>query len=73
MLLCVGELSVNEIKLGYYFARILNSDRLTIVGCWGDRIQKQVKEDVEVLEPVPRKVLESKYRVLNLRKIQNER
>lgn len=41
----------------------------TIVGCWGDRIQKQVKEDVEVLEPVPRKVLEGKYRVLNLREI----
>ena len=63
----------NEIKLGYYFARIINSDRLIIVGCWGDSIQKQVKEDVEVLEPVPRKVLEGKYKVLNLREIQNER
>ena len=63
----------NEVKLGYYFARIINSDRLTIVGCWGDRIQKQVKEDVEVLERVPRVVLECKYKVLNLREIQNER
>ena len=59
--------------LGYYFARIKGSDRLTIVGCWGDRIQKQVKEDVEVLEKVPKKVLEGKYKVLNLRSIQNER
>ena len=59
--------------LGYYFARIKGSDRLTIVGCWGDRIEKQVKEDVEVLEKVPKKVLDGKYRVLNLREIQNER
>ena len=64
---------MQEIKLGYYFARIINSDRMTIVGCWGDRIQKQVKEDVEVLEKVPKKVLEGKYKVLNLRSIQNER
>ena len=64
---------MQEVKLGYYFARLANSDRLTIVGCWGDRIQKHVKEDVEVLEQVPRKVLEGKYRVLNLREIQNER
>lgn len=60
-------------RIGWFFARCLNSDRLTIVGCWGDRIQKQVKEDVEVLEKVPRVVLEGKYRVLNLREIQNER
>ena len=64
---------MQEIKLGYYFARIATSDRLTIDGCWGDRIQKQVKEDVEVLEKVPKKVLDGKYRVLNLRSIQNER
>lgn len=64
---------MTEVKLGYYFARCLNSDRLTIVGCWGDRIQKQVKEDVEVLEPVPKKVLEGKYKVLNLREIQKQR
>lgn len=64
---------MQEIKLGFYFARVLNSDRLTIVSCLGDRIQKQVKEDVEVLEQVPRVVLEGKNRVLNLREIQNER
>ena len=64
---------MQEIKLGYYFARVIGSDLLTIVGCWGDRIQKQVKEDVEVLEKVPKKVLDGKYRVLNLREIQNER
>jgi len=62
-----------EVKLGWYFARVIGSDRLTIVGCWGDRIQKQVKEDVEILEKVPKKVLDGKYKVLNLREIQNER
>jgi tRNA A22 N-methylase len=64
---------MQEVKLGYYFARCLNSDRITIVGCCGDKIQKQVNEDVEILEKVPKKVLEGKYRVLNLREIQNER
>jgi tRNA A22 N-methylase len=64
---------VTEVKLGYYFARCLNSDHITIVGCWGDKIQKQVNEDVEILEKVPKKVLDGKYRVLNLREIQNER
>ena len=63
----------NKVLLGYYFARIINSDRLTIVGCWGDRIEKQVKEDVEVLEKVPKVVLDGKYRVINLRSIQNDR
>ena len=63
----------NKVLFGWHFARIKDSDRLTIVGCWGDRIQKQVKEDVEVLEKVPKKVLDGKYRVLNLRSIQNER
>ena len=64
---------MQEVKLGYYFARLINSDRITIVGCWGDKIQKQVNEEVEVLERVPRVVLEGKYRVLNLMEIQNER
>ena len=59
----------NTVLFGWHFARIKGSDRLTIVGCWGDRIQKQVKEDVEVLEQVPRVVLEGKYKVLNLRSI----
>ena len=59
----------NEVKLGYYFARIINSDRLTIVGGWGERIEKHVKEDVEVLEKVPIKVIracESGVKILNL-------
>jgi len=60
---------MEEARLGWYFARCLNSDRITIVGCWGDKIQKQVNEDVEILEKVPKKVLEGKYRVLNLRSI----
>lgn len=64
---------MQEVKFGYYFSRIKGSDRLTIVGCWGDNIEKQVKEDVEILEPVPKKVLDGKYKVLNLRSIQNER
>ena len=63
----------NTVLFGWHFARIKGSDRLTIVGCWGDRIQKQVKGDVEVLEKVPKKVLDGKYKVLNLRSIQNER
>ena len=59
----------NEVKLGYYFTRIINSDRLTIVGGWGERIEKHVKEDVEVLEPVPLRVIracESGVKILNL-------
>lgn len=64
---------MQEVKLGYYFARCLNSDRITIVGCWGNKIQKQVNEDVEILEKVPKKVLDGKYKVLNLREIQNDR
>ena len=66
----------NEVKLGYYFARIINSDRLTIVGCWGDRIQKQVKEDVEVLEKVPAdviKVCSQGVKILNLDKFVKEK
>ena len=63
----------NKVLFGWYFGRIVGSDRITIVGCWGDKIQKQVNEDVEILEKVPKKVLDGKYRVLNLREIQNER
>ena len=43
--------------LGFYYARIKDSDRITVVGGWGDRIEKHVKEDVEVLEPVPPEVI----------------
>ena len=55
--------------LGYYFARIIDSDRITVVGGWGERIEKHVKEDVEVLEPVPVRVIracESGVKILNL-------
>ena len=55
--------------LGYYFARIKNSDCITVVGGWGDRIEKQVKEDVEVLEPVPPEVIKicsQGVKILNL-------
>lgn len=60
---------MQEIKLGYYFARIKDSDRITIVGGWGERIEKHIKEDVEVLEPVPLRVIracESGVKILNL-------
>lgn len=63
---------MKEVKLGYYFARLIGSDRLTVVRCWDNVIDKQVKEDVEIIEPVPCKVLEGKYKVLNLRSLQHE-
>lgn len=63
---------MSEIRLGYYFARLSGSDRLTVVRCWDNVVDKQVKEDVEIIEPVPRKVLEGKYKVLNLRSLQHE-
>ena len=62
--------------LGYYFARCKGSDRLTIVGGWGERIEKHVKEDVEVLEPVPVRVIkacESGVKILNLDKFVKEK
>lgn len=55
--------------LGYYFARCKDSDRITIVGGWGERIEKNVKEDVEVLEKVPAdviKVCSQGVKILNL-------
>ena len=62
--------------LGYYFARCKDSDRITIVGGWGERIEKYVKEDVEVLEPVPIRVIracESGVKILNLDKFVKEK
>ena len=62
--------------LGFYFARIIGSDRITIIGGWGDRIEKHVKEDVEVLEPVPYCVIracESGVKILNLDKFVKEK
>lgn len=57
--------------LGYYFAKIKGSDRITVVGGWGERIEKNVKEDVEVLEPVPPEVIKvcsQGVKILNLDK-----
>ena len=66
----------NTVLFGWHFARIKGSDRLTIVGCWGDRIEKQVKEDVEVLEKVPAdviKVCSQGVKILNLDKFVKEK
>ena len=65
-----------ECLLGYYFAKIKDSDRITVVAGWGDRIEKYVKEDVEVLEPVPIRVIracESGVKILNLDKFVKEK
>ena len=62
--------------LGYYFARIKNSDRITVVGGWGERIEKHVKEDVEVLERVPADVINvcsQGVKILNLDKFVKEK
>lgn len=58
-----------ECRLGFYYARIVGSDRITVVGGWGERIEKNVKEDVEVLEKVPQdviKVCSQGVKILNL-------
>lgn len=58
--------------LGYYFARIKGSDKITTVSCWGDKIVKDTKEDVEVLEQIPTKVVEhcrKGVKILNLQRI----
>ena len=55
--------------LGYYFARCKDSDHITVVGGWGERIEKHTKEDVEVLEKVPAdviKVCSQGVKILNL-------
>lgn len=59
-------------RLGYYFARIKGSDKITTVGCWGDTIQKEESQDVEVLEKVPATVMRCSQRgvnILNLHRI----
>lgn len=56
-------------RLGYFFARINGSDRITTVSCWGDKIEKDTKEDVEVLERVPPDVVRCCHhgvKILNL-------
>ena len=65
-----------ECRLGYYFARIKGTDRITTVSCWGDNVIKEEKEDVEVIEQVPTKVIEHCYngvKILNLNRIINQK
>ena len=62
---------MTDCRLGYYFARIKGSDKITTVSCWGDKIVKDTKEDVEVLEQIPTKVVEScrkGVKILNLQR-----
>ena len=66
----------NTVLFGWHFARIKGSDRLTIVGCWGEQIEKHVKDDVEVLEKVPAnviKVCSQGVKILNLDKFVKEK
>ena len=54
--------------LGYYFART-PTGKITTVACWGDKIEKEEAEDVEILEPIPKKVIEHAtkgVKILNL-------
>lgn len=63
---------MNDVRLGYYFARIKGSDRITTVGCWGDKIQKEESQDVEIIEKVPAKVMQyskNGVKILNLHRI----
>lgn len=63
---------MTDCRLGFYFARVDNSDKITTVACWGDRVEKEEKEGVEVLEQVPTSVVKhcrNGVRILNLNKI----
>ena len=63
---------MNECRLGYYFAREIGTDKITIVGCWGEKVEKETKVDVEVLERVPTKVISccnKGVKILNLQNI----
>ena len=67
---------MNEVRLGYYFARIKGSDRITTVGCWGERIQKEEDQDVEIIERVPLTVMkhsQNGVKILNLHRIMRGR
>lgn len=62
---------MSDCRLGYYFARIGGSDKITTVACWGEKVEKDVNESVEVLEKIPPSVIKccSKgVRILNLKK-----
>lgn len=62
---------MNETRLGYYFARKPNG-RITTVSCWGDKVEKEEREDVEVLEQIPSSVIRhcsNGIKILNLDRI----
>lgn len=62
---------MNETRLGYYFARKPDG-RITTVACWGDKVEKEEREDVEVLEQIPSSVISNcneGIKILNLNRI----
>lgn len=66
---------MNETRLGYYFART-PSGKITTVACWGDIIEKEEKESVEILERIPQRVIEhtnNGVKILNLNRIIKQR
>ena len=66
---------MKETRLGYYFARKPDG-RITTVACWGDIIEKEEKESVEILERVPQRVIEhtnNGVKILNLNRFVKER
>lgn len=62
---------MKECRMGYYFARECGTDNITIVGCWGEKIEKETKSDVEVLEQVPPKVIEHSNKGIKILNLQN--
>ena len=67
-------IKMEKCRLGYYFGRIKGSDKITVVSCWGDKIEKEEKEDVIPLEKVPLNVLKcasNGIKIMNLSKIIN--
>lgn len=61
-----------ECRMGWYFARLKGTDRITTVGCWAEKIDKEEKEDVEVIEQIPPKVIDccnKGVKILNLNRI----
>ena len=64
-------MSEKEVRLGYFFART-PSGRITTVACWGDRIEKEERDEVEIIERVPPDAIEhcrNGIKILNLQRI----
>lgn len=63
----------NTCRLGYYFARTDSTGNLTTVGCFADKIIKEEKEDVEILERIPLQTIQAVekngVKILNLARI----